>query len=255
MAACASCLKSICCCHDAESVEKIPLIDTPCIFERGIHANVTIEIGEGCQIVSMKPASKEVVNLCDPCPADIGSEQGAINQYDTGYAVAKETYYDIGRAEGYAEGREAGVALGESEGYAKGYPQGDDDGFTRGLAQGASEVDCDVKYNEGYNSGYDDAKDEQPSSADDILAGLNIDQAQQVSYIDINGDGKVVVIRQDSQGNWVSDDDAVVADPDTGSFSIDANKVQPGSTIIIETVEIDNTITIITECNDDGGSD
>lgn len=238
MAACPSCVKSVCQCHKEDKVDKPDLIASNCIFGKGIYSNVTIEIGNDCQIISMKPASKEIINLCDPCelkPEDDGSSVGG--QYEAGFQDAKTTYYDIGYAKGYEEGRDEGMALGESQGYGKGYAEGVDSGYETGLAQGKLETDCETKYNEGYNKGYEEAKAEKMQSAGDLLGSLSTKQAQAVEYKNASGVTKTATIQQ-VDGVWVSDQPDIVVDPKTGAISINGSNIEANSMITIKPTEV-----------------
>lgn len=245
MAACPSCVKSVCQCHKEDKTHKPDLIITECIFNKGIYSNVTIEIGNDCQIISMKPATKEVVKLCDPCelkPEDDGSSTGG--EYEAGFEDAKSTYYDVGYAQGYEDGRVEGVALGESQGYGIGYAEGVDSGYETGLAQGKLETDCDARYNEGYNAGYEDAKADQAQGAGELLGSLTTKQAQAVEYKDVNGITRTATIQQ-VDGVWVSDDKNIAADPKTGAISIKGSAIEANSTVTIKATEIkDNNIKI-----------
>lgn len=238
MAACPSCVKSVCQCHKDERTPKPDLITTGCLFKKGIHANVTIEIGEDCQVVSMKPATIEQINLCDPCELKPEVDTSAGNSYEAGYSDAKNTYYDIGYATGYDDGIEQGKSIGESEGYGKGYAEGVDNGYETGLNQGKLEVDCDARYNEGYNKGFDDAKAEQAQSAGDVLGGLSTKQAQLVEYINATGLSKQATIQQ-VDGVWVSDDKDISVNPKIGAIEINGSNIEANSKIIIKPTEIE----------------
>lgn len=58
------CVK-FCCCPKTTDDEGLKL--PKCAFSPGVYQNVNIEIGQNCQIISITPADKEQVNLCDPC--------------------------------------------------------------------------------------------------------------------------------------------------------------------------------------------
>lgn len=242
MAACPSCVKSVCQCHKEDKQPKPNLIKE-CVFSRGIHSNVTIEIGEDCQVVSMRPADIEQISLCDPCefvpePSDDG------DQYELGYEAAKDTYYSIGYTEGYEDGRAEGVIIGKSEGYGIGYAEGVDSGFQTGLAQGKLEVDCDVRYNEGYNAGYDDAKAEQQQSVEDVMGGLSTKQALGVEYLDVNGNDKKATV-QFIEGVWISDDANIKVNPKDGSIEIEGSTIQPDSVVTVKPITIDENQHIV----------
>lgn len=57
------CLKP-CCCPKAPREGLQP---PKCRFAAGVYQNVTVEIGQDCQIIRLEPADKSQINLCDPC--------------------------------------------------------------------------------------------------------------------------------------------------------------------------------------------
>lgn len=244
MAACNSCVRSVCQCSNKEKVPLPDLINKSCIFESGIYNNVTIEIGKDCRIISMTPAATEQVSLCDPCDLMPDPNDGGDNQYELGYEAAKDTFYGIGYAEGYDDGREAGISIGESEGYGVGYAEGVDEGYQTGLTEGKLEVDCQSRYDEGYNAGYDDAKSEGSQSVEDIMGGLSTKQALGVEYLSVDGTDKKATV-QYIDGVWISDDTNIKVNPKDGSIEIEGSKIQPDSTVTVKPITIDENQHIV----------
>lgn len=248
MTACASCLKSVCDCGRSNDTEKDPLIPENCIFEPGVYSNVNIEIGDNCQLISLANASKEDVYLCDPCPTEpeATEPQNCNSLYEKGYQDGKSAYYDIGVSAGYSQGLEKGQEIANSASEAIKYQEGYDAGYSEGVVDGRDEVSCTSEYNRGYDEGYQKAKDESSGlDIDGIIGQFDNKTAIQFKYTNEADEEITSLVSQNEDDEWVSDDEALVVDPETGQVSFQDGTFKEGSVLIIKQVEIDSDGNII----------
>lgn len=255
MGACASCLKSICCCGSSTTDSTTSLLTTTCGFAEGIHTNVNVEIDSNCKVISMEEATTEDIYLCEPCSADDDENEGGVSsdadcdeQYTLGYTEGKEVGYTNGKADGYS----AGYADGQTIGYSAGYAEGKANGYDEGLAEsddGTDDEDSEYDsytdaYQAGYNNGYKAGVAEQQSSSVNLTSIMSqVDEATaiteygvQISYTNTDDDEVSAIISQDDE--WVSSNDGIAVDADTGKVTIDKSAVKDDTQITIQMVEI-----------------